>query len=161
MTDPVRAWIGLGANLGDARRALESAFEALARLPGSTLAGRSSLYRSAPVDAGGPDYLNAVAALDTTLAPEALLQALHAIEAQHGRDRPYHHAPRTLDLDLLLYGERVVHTPRLMVPHPRLHLRAFVLAPLLEIQPDLAHPELGSLRPWLDRSADQRVERLA
>jgi 2-amino-4-hydroxy-6-hydroxymethyldihydropteridine diphosphokinase len=161
MTDPVRAWIGLGANLGDARAALESAFEALARLPDSTLARRSSLYRSAPVDAGGPDYLNAVAALDTTLEPEALLQALHAIEAQQGRDRPYHHAPRTLDLDLLLYGERVVHTPRLTVPHPRLHLRAFVLAPLLELQPDLEHPELGSLRLWLDRSADQRVERLA
>ncbi len=113
------------------------------------------------MDAGGPDYLNAVAALDTTLEPEALLQALHAIEAQQGRDRPYHHAPRTLDLDLLLYGERVVHTPRLTVPHPRLHLRAFVLAPLLELQPDLEHPELGSLRLWLDRSADQRVERLA
>ena len=161
MTDPVRAWIGLGANLGDARAALESAFEALARLPGSTLARRSSLYRSAPVDAGGPDYLNAVAALDTTLAPEALLQALHAIEAQQGRDRPYHHAPRTLDLDLLLHGENVILSPTLTVPHPRMHLRAFVLAPMLELAPELVHPTLGPLLPWLARIAGQRLERLA
>lgn len=160
MTTPVRAWVGLGANLGDARRALESAFEALAQLPGTTLAARSSIYRSAPVDAGGPDYLNAVAALDTTLEPEALLRALHAIEAGQGRERPYHHAPRTLDLDLLLHGAHVIRLPALGVPHPRLHLRAFVLVPLLELAPDLSHPELGPLRPWLERIADQRVERL-
>lgn len=160
MTDPVRAWIGLGANLGDADAALESAFEALGRLPDTTLAGRSSFYRSAPVDAAGPDYLNAVAALDTTLEPEALLQALHAIEAQQGRDRPYHHAPRTLDLDLLLHGDRRIESRTLTVPHPRLHLRAFVLAPLLELAPDLVHPQLGPLCPWLSRVAGQRVERL-
>ncbi|HRM93720.1 MAG TPA: 2-amino-4-hydroxy-6-hydroxymethyldihydropteridine diphosphokinase, partial [Alicycliphilus sp.] len=98
------AWIGLGANLGDARAALRSAVQAMATLPGTRLLRVSSLYRSAPVDAGGPDYLNAVAELDTTLAPLELLHALQRIEQAAGRERPYRNAPRTLDLDLLLYG---------------------------------------------------------
>jgi 2-amino-4-hydroxy-6-hydroxymethyldihydropteridine diphosphokinase len=156
----VRAWVGLGANLGDARATIEAAFDALAGLPGTRLAARSALYRSAPVEAGGPDFVNAVAALDTPLPPLALLQALHAIEAGQGRERPYHHAPRTLDLDLLLHGKQVISTPVLTLPHPRLHLRAFVLLPLLELAPDLRHPTLGLLQPWLSRVAEQRVVRL-
>jgi 2-amino-4-hydroxy-6-hydroxymethyldihydropteridine diphosphokinase len=158
---PVRAWVGLGANLGEPQAALAAAFRALAALPGTALAARSSLYRSAPVDAGGPDYLNAVAALDTTLSAPELLQGLQRIEAAQGRERPFHHAPRTLDLDLLLYGAQVLDSPTLTLPHPRLHRRAFVLAPLLELAPALQHPLLGALQPWLARAADQRVQRLA
>lgn len=161
MNTETRAWIGLGANLGDAAATLGAAFSQLAQLPQSRLVARSALYRTVPVDASGPDYLNAVAGLDTTLSPAALLALLHDIERVHGRDRPFHHAPRTLDLDLLLHGDGVIRTPALCVPHPRLHLRAFVLAPLLEVAPALVHPELGPLAPWLARAADQGVMRLA
>ena len=160
MNTAQRAWVGLGANLGDARATLDAAFEALAALPGTVLAARSPLYASAPVDAAGPDYLNAVAALDTTLAPLALLQALQAIEQAHGRQRPYHHAPRTLDLDLLLHGDTVLNTPVLTLPHPRLHQRAFVLLPLLALAPGLAHPQLGPLQAWLPAVAGQRIRQI-
>lgn len=155
-----RAYVGLGANLGDPRAALESALLALAALPGTTLVARSSVYRTRPIDASGPDFLNAVVALDTTLPPAELLAALHRIEAAAGRKRPYTNAPRTLDLDLLLQGDLTIDTPELTLPHPRLHLRAFVLAPLLELAPGLVHPQHGPLRPWLERAAGQGVERL-
>jgi 2-amino-4-hydroxy-6-hydroxymethyldihydropteridine diphosphokinase len=139
-----RAYVGLGANLGDDLAAtLADAARRLAALPGSRLAALSSAWRSAPVDAGGPDFLNAVAALDTMLAPLDLLDALQAIEQAHGRERPYRNAPRTLDLDLLLHGDLVLVTPRLTLPHPRLAQRAFVLRPLLEIAPQLAHLAAG------------------
>lgn len=160
MTPVAWAWVGLGANLGDARAALDAAFEALAALPATQLVARSSTWRTAPIDSSGPDYLNAVAALDTQLPPEALLDAMQAIEAMHGRERPYPNAPRTLDLDLLLYGERIVDTPALTLPHPRLHLRAFVLEPLLELAPALVHPLLGPLQAWRERAAGQRAQRL-
>lgn len=130
------AWVGLGANLGDARAALAAAVRALAQLPGTRLHQVSSLYTSAPVDAAGPDYLNAVARLDTTLAPLALLHALQAIENAAGRERPYRNAPRTLDLDLLLYAGQRLDTPALQLPHPRMQERAFVLLPLAEISPE-------------------------
>lgn len=156
-----RAYVGLGANLGDAQGALATALRALAALPGTRVAAVSSIYRTAPIDSGGPDYLNAVAALDTSLEPEALLRALLAIEAAHGRQRPYQNAPRTLDLDLLLHGQHQVDTPTLVLPHPRLHLRAFVLRPLLEIAPLVAAPGLGALAAHLDQVADQRIERCA
>jgi len=155
-----RAWIALGANLGDARATLAAALDDLAALPHSQLAARSSCWRSAPVDAAGPDFLNAVAALDTALAPQDLLAALQAIEAAHGRERPYRHAPRTLDLDLLLYGDQLLHTPTLTLPHPRLHLRAFVLEPLAELAPGLSIPGLGPLQRWRAAAADQALERL-
>jgi len=135
-----RVFVGLGANLGDAQATLLAAFDALDKLPGTHCVARSSLYRSAPLDADGPDYVNAVAELRTKMQPQALLQALQDIEARFGRERPYHHAPRTLDLDLLRYGERQVATPTLTLPHPRLHERAFVLVPLAELAPDLAPP---------------------
>jgi 2-amino-4-hydroxy-6-hydroxymethyldihydropteridine diphosphokinase len=157
-----RAYIGLGANLGaDLPRTLSEALAALAALPGTRLAGVSGAYRSAPVDAGGPDFVNAAAALDTSLAPLDLLDALQRIEQIHGRERPYRHAPRTLDLDLLLQGGRQLQTPRLILPHPRLQQRAFVLLPLLELAPGLTVPGLGALADYLPRVADQRVERLA
>ncbi|MCC9595827.1 MULTISPECIES: 2-amino-4-hydroxy-6-hydroxymethyldihydropteridine diphosphokinase [unclassified Rubrivivax] len=156
----MKVWVGLGANLGDARAALAAACAALDGLPGTRLVRRSSLWRSAPVDAAGPDFHNAVAELDTTLAPAGLLAALHAIEAAHGRERPYRNAPRTLDLDLLFYGDEVIDTASLVVPHPRAHLRAFVLRPLLELEPGFEHPRLGPLVRWSAAAADQAIERL-
>jgi len=161
MSDPVRAYIGLGANLGDARAALDAAAAALAALPGTSGCARSSLYRSAPVDADGPDFVNAVVALDTALDASALLAALQAIEAAAGRERPYRHAPRVLDLDLLAHGDTRITTPALTLPHPRLQQRAFVLRPLLELAPDLVLPGLGRLADHLAATADQRIERLA
>jgi 2-amino-4-hydroxy-6-hydroxymethyldihydropteridine diphosphokinase len=150
-----RAYVGLGANLGaDLSAALTQAALSLEAWPGVRVAARSSLWRSEPVDAGGPDFLNAVVALDTTLAPLELLDALQAIESSHGRQRPYRHAPRTLDLDLLLYADLVLDTPRLTLPHPRLHERAFVLKPLLELAPALAPLARG------DGWQSQRIERL-
>ncbi len=155
-----RVFIGLGANLGDARATLKHALAAVAALPQTALVAQSSLYRTAPVQAIGPDFINAVAELRTALQPHALLRALQAIETAHGRVRPYRHAPRTLDLDLLLFGQRVLHGPGLEVPHPRLHERAFVLQPLLELAPGLLHPSLGRLQLLLADTADQPIERL-
>ena len=157
---PVSAFVGLGANLGDTARTLASALEALAALPETELQAASSLYRSAPVDATGPDYLNAAARLETALSPEELLRCLQAIELAHGRERPFVNASRTLDLDLLLYADLQIRSPHLCVPHPRLHQRAFVLQPLLELAPGLTAPGLGVLRPYLAAVSDQRVERL-
>ena len=154
------AFIGLGANLGDAAATLAAAFEALARLPQSRLVARSSLYLSQPVDADGPDYVNAVARVDTGLSPRQLLDALLAIEHDHGRARSHRNAPRTLDLDLLLHGERVIDEPGLVVPHPRLHLRAFALLPLAEIAPDAVVPAHGPVRGLLAAVAGQRIDRL-
>lgn len=157
---PDEALVGLGANLGDARATLLAAREALARLPGCRLLACSSLYRSAPIEAGGPDFLNAVALLHCRQAPAALLAALHAIEQAHGRERPYLNAPRTLDLDLLLHGQRHSADAALRLPHPRLHQRAFVLLPLLELRPALQVPGLGALAAQLPGVAGQRIERL-
>ena len=156
----VTAYVGIGGNLGDARATVLAAIDALAALPGCRLLQVSSCYRSAPIEAGGPDFVNVVAALATTLAPEALLTALQGIEQAFGRERPYRNAPRTLDLDLLLHGDAVRDTPVLTLPHPRLHQRAFVLQPLLEIAPALAAPGLGPLADRLAATADQRIERL-
>ncbi|VUZ27714.1 Uncharacterised protein [uncultured Comamonas sp.] len=128
-------YIGLGANLGDRGQALRSAVQALAGLPGTRLCGVSSLYRSAPVDASGPDYLNAVAVLETNAAPQDFLARLQALENAAGRQRPYRNAPRTLDLDILLWGDARLDTPTLTVPHPRMEERAFVLRPLAELAP--------------------------
>ncbi|WP_310460065.1 2-amino-4-hydroxy-6-hydroxymethyldihydropteridine diphosphokinase [Sphaerotilus sp.] len=127
------ACIGLGANLGHAAVTLDAACAALAALPETQWVAASGRWRSRPVDASGPDYLNAVACLRTRLSPEALLDALQAIENAHGRERPYPNAPRTLDLDLLLHGDLRCHTARLTLPHPRMTDRAFVLLPLLQL----------------------------
>ena len=154
------AYIGLGANLGEPEAALREAIEALAALPGSVLRASSSFYRTAPIDAIGPDFLNAVVHLDTRLAPHALLAALQRIEHGHGRERPYRNAPRTLDLDLLLYGAQVIDTPTLTVPHPRLHERAFVLRPLAEIAPLLTVPGRGRVADLLVPVAGQRIDKL-
>ena len=142
----MRALVALGANLGDAAASVRAAIEALARLPDTQLQARSSLYRSAPVDAGGPDYVNAVVALRTGLSAPELLAGLQRLEQAAGRQRPYRHAPRTLDLDLLLYGDAVIDVPGLRVPHPHLHERAFALVPLLDVWPDARIPGYGDAR---------------
>jgi len=156
----VRAWVGLGANLGDARATLEAAIEALAALPGTRLCARSALYRSAPLDAAGPEFVNAVAELVTALDPHELLARLHAIERHHGRVRPFRNAPRTLDLDLLLYGDAIIAAPDLEVPHPRLARRAFVLVPLAEMAPALVVPGLGPIAALLPSVQGQPVSRI-
>jgi 2-amino-4-hydroxy-6-hydroxymethyldihydropteridine diphosphokinase len=155
-----RAFIGVGANLGDARAAVDAAFEALAKLPRTSLHASSSIYRTAPIDSSGPDYLNAVVALDTELSAPDLLIELQRIELAHGRERPYRNAPRTLDLDLLTYGNASIDTPTLTVPHPRMQERAFVLAPLAEVAPDLVIPGHGRTTDLLMRIADQRIDKL-
>ena len=152
--DGVTAYVGLGANLGDARRAVQAALGALAKLSETRLTTVSPLYRSAPVDAHGPDFINAVAALHTRLSAPDLLAALQAIEHAAGRQRPYRNAPRTLDLDLLLYGDAHIQTAQLTVPHPRMAERAFVLKPLADIAPDRV------VSQDLARVAGQRIERL-
>ena len=153
----MRAYVGIGANLGDAAQTVRAAAERLRPLG---LRHLSSLYRSAPIDAAGPDFVNAVAELDCSLAPLELLQALQAIEQDFGRQRPYRNAPRTLDLDLLLHGEERLAGEALTLPHPRLHQRAFVLQPLLELVPDLVVPGLGPLANHLPAVAGQRLERM-
>lgn len=153
------AWIGLGANLGDAADTLRAALAALAATPGITHCEPSPFYASAPIDSSGPPYVNAVARLQTTLPPLALLDQLQAIEQHHGRLRPYRNAPRTLDLDLLLYDALTLDTPRLTLPHPRMHLRAFVLRPLADLAPALSLPQ-GSLQALLQACADQDIQPL-
>lgn len=155
------AYIALGANIGDPAATVRAAFAALSGLPGTSLTAASSLYRTAPVGlANQPDFINAVARVETTLEPRALLQALLALEADFGRVRLERNGPRTLDLDLLLYGDQVMDTPDLILPHPRLHLRAFVLAPLAEIAPDLAIAGRGTVAAWLPAVANQAIEKL-
>ena len=156
------AFIALGANLADPAHQIRAALESLSRLPDSRLLRASSLYRTAPVGvAGQPDFINAVALVETTLAPHELLAALFAIEAEFGRRRDYRNAPRTLDLDLLLYDELVLDGTELQLPHPRMHLRAFVLAPLLEIAPACVIPGRGTAAAWRPAVSMQPIEKLA
>ena len=155
------AYVALGANLDDPVAQIRAALEALTTLPETQLRARSSLYRTAPVGIHGqPDFINAVVELETSLAPQALLAALFAIEAQFGRRRDYHHAPRTLDLDLLLYADQIIDTPALQLPHPRMHLRAFVIAPLVEIAPECRIPGRGQAAAWLPAASMQHIEKL-
>ena len=154
MSSAVLAHVALGANLGDARATVSAAIAALDSLPQTRLLRASGLYRSAPWEASGPDFINAVAAVETGLDAHELLRALQALELQAGRERPYRNAPRTLDLDLLLYGDAVIDTPDLSVPHPRLRERAFVLLPLAEISPALVSAD------ELQAVAGQAIERL-
>ncbi|MDQ5946577.1 MAG: 2-amino-4-hydroxy-6-hydroxymethyldihydropteridine diphosphokinase [Pseudomonadota bacterium] len=156
-----RAFVALGANLVEPQTQVRAALAELARLPQSTLVAASSLYRTAPVGlAGQPDFINAVAALDTSLSPDDLLEALFAIERSFGRVRKEKNGPRTLDLDLLLYDNEIIDTPHLHLPHPRLHLRAFVVVPLAEIAPDCRLPGRGTVAAWLPAVANQQIERL-
>ena len=156
------AYVGLGANLGEPRRQLQAALQEMNSLPETRVAATSGFYRSAPVGyLDQPDFVNAVAEVDTGLSAEKLLEHLQDIEQKHGRERSFEGAPRTLDLDLLLYGDTVLASPRLTLPHPRMHERAFVLAPLTEIAPAAVIPERGTARALLAACQDQKLERFA
>jgi 2-amino-4-hydroxy-6-hydroxymethyldihydropteridine diphosphokinase len=156
-----RAFVGLGANLGDPAAQLGAALAAIDHLPQTRIAGTSSFYRTAPVGyEAQPDFVNAVAEIETTLSPPELLAALQGIESGAGRERSFRNAPRMLDLDLLLYDDRTIDAPGLQVPHPRMHERAFVLAPLVEIAPDVAIPGRDAAAALLIRLTDQRIEKL-
>lgn len=159
-TDLALAWIGLGANLGNPLVTLQMALRELAQADNVVVQATSPFYRTAPVDSSGPDYVNAVTRLATSLPPHALLALLQRVEQQHGRQRPYQNAPRTLDLDLLLYGDLRIDDDTLVVPHPRMHQRAFVLQPLLDIDPGIKIENLP-LHDWLARIGDtQPLQRL-
>lgn len=146
----VSTWIGLGSNLNDPETRIRTALEDLNKLEHCTLQAASSLYGSPPMGpADQPDYINAVARLTTTLSPDALLTALQEIEQRHARLRLQHWGPRTLDLDVLLYGQAVIDTTRLTVPHPGIAVRNFVLYPLAELDPDLVIPGLGVVEDLL------------
>ncbi|ARP91571.1 2-amino-4-hydroxy-6-hydroxymethyldihydropteridine diphosphokinase [Bordetella genomosp. 9] len=153
------AYLGLGSNLGDSAAQLRGAVEELRATAGVLACETSPFYRSDPVDAAGPDFVNAVARIETTLEPLALLDALQAIELAHGRMRPYRNAPRTLDIDLLLYDALRLSSPRLTLPHPRMRERAFVLMPLRDLAPDL-RLDGKTLDELLACCAGQSIERL-
>lgn len=156
------AFIGLGSNLKEPRAQVLRAMAGLAQLPHSRLLARSSLWRSAPVGyLDQPDFINAVVKLETALAPRELLEALLALEHDNGRTREFRNAPRTLDLDLLLYDDLQHHEHGLTIPHPQMHLRAFVLRPLLEIEPGCMIPGVGSAAEALQRCAGQDLEQVA
>jgi len=155
------AFIGIGANLGDARQTVKDAIVCLAQQVGITVLARSSLYRTAPVDASGDDYYNAVVKVLTTFNAPQLLRICHHIEDQFGRERPFRNAPRTLDLDLLLFGSEQYGTEHLVVPHPRLAERAFALVPLLELDPAVVIPGIGPAADCLPRISGQRLDKVA
>ena len=153
------AFVGIGSNLQDPLRQVREALAELDQLPHTHVVKRSSLYRTGPIGhAAQPDYINAVAQLETGLPAERLLAELQEIEKRHGRKRRFANAPRTLDLDVLLYGAARLSSPDLEVPHPRMHERAFVLKPLVEIAPDISIPGRGAAKDLLARCADQKVE---
>jgi 2-amino-4-hydroxy-6-hydroxymethyldihydropteridine diphosphokinase len=155
------AYVGLGSNLDEPENQVEQALLELDRLPHSRVVGRSSLYRSTPLGfTGQPDFINAVARLETGLAADRLLSDLQDIESRHGRARSFANAPRTLDLDLLLFEKLQLRTPRLTLPHPRMHERAFVLKPLVEISPELSIPGLGPAKNFLKSVENQTAEKI-
>jgi 2-amino-4-hydroxy-6-hydroxymethyldihydropteridine diphosphokinase len=155
------AYVGVGSNLEQPESHVRRALDELHKIRATQRRAQSSLYRSAPVGySAQPDFVNAVASVETGLSAEGLLAELQAIEDRHARERSFANAPRTLDLDLLLFGAARVRTPGLVVPHPRMHERAFVLQPLVEIAPDVEIPGCGLARALLARCNDQRIERL-
>jgi 2-amino-4-hydroxy-6-hydroxymethyldihydropteridine diphosphokinase len=151
-------YIGLGANLGSPRLTIEQAIGTLRTLDSLRLSGCSRLYRSAPIGATGPDFVNAVIRVQSAISAIDLLRALQQVERDAGRQRPYPNAPRTLDLDLLLVDQETIDHPDLQVPHPRMHLRAFVLAPLLELDPAIVIPGHGPARLLWANCLDQELE---
>lgn len=156
-----QVYLGLGANLGQAEATLLAAAATIAAWPEVQQARLSARYRSAPIDSTGDDYVNAVMSLQTSLPALTLLERLQALELQHGRERPYLNAPRTLDLDILMVAQQRCDSPRLALPHPRMLQRAFVLLPLLELAPELCLDDGSSLAAHLPGVADQAITRLA
>ena len=156
------AYIGLGSNLENPEAQVLQAMQALNRLPDTRIMARSSLYRSAPVGyLEQPDFINAVVRIETSLEPLALLQAMLALEQENGRTREFQNAPRTLDLDVLLYDNLQHHEHGLTVPHPQMHKRAFVLRPLLEIAPGCVIPGVGAAADAMKNCTEQQLEKLA
>lgn len=153
----VSAYIGIGGNLGDAVQTVKSAFTALENLPHTQLQAHSSLFVSTPVDAEGNDFINAVARIATELDASSLMAELQKIERTFGRERPFRNAPRTLDLDLLIYDQLQMASETLQLPHPRMSARAFVLLPLLELDPEIQIPGKGPARGYLPAVADQAI----
>lgn len=156
------AAIALGSNLDHPRAHVERAFAEIAGLPDTRVTARSALYRTAPVGPiDQPAFVNACARVETRLGAHALLEGLLGIERRHGRSRDVPNGPRTLDLDIILYGDAVIDEPGLTVPHPRAHERAFVLAPLVDVWPEARIPGKGQAAQWLARAAGQKIERIA
>lgn len=154
------AYVGVGANLGDAQQTVRAAIEAMTILAHTRVAACSSLFISAPIDAGGNNFVNAVAQLETDLTAQSLLDNLQRIELAFGRERPFRNAPRTLDLDLLIYDQLQMSSDTLQLPHPRMSDRAFVLLPLLELAPEIHIPGKGAARDYLPAVSGQTIERL-
>ena len=156
-----KAFIGFGGNIGDTRQLITDAIVCLALRSELQILAKSCFYQSAPVEATGGDYINAVVEIETELTPYGLLHVCQAIEQQFGRERPYSNAPRTLDLDILSFEGVTQNETELMLPHPRIIERSFVLLPLLEIAPDFFLPNLGELKAYLPNVAHQRIEKLS
>jgi len=155
-----RAFIGFGGNIGDTRQLITDAIVCLALRSELQILTKSCFYQSAPVEATGDDYVNAVIEIETQLTPYGLLHVCQAIEQEFGRERPYSNAPRTLDLDILFFEGVIQNETELMLPHPRIIERSFVLLPLLEIAPDFFLPDLGELKTYLPKVAHQKIEKL-
>ncbi len=157
-----QAFVALGSNLENPKAQVQKAFIALSHLPGTRLVKTSALYQTAPLDCidTAPDFINAVAELETALPPEALLDAILEIENSAGRERPYINAPRVLDCDLLLYGNMVINTEKLMLPHPRMQTRGFVLLPLFEIAPHLILPIHGKIAQLITPDLSSGIKKL-
>jgi 2-amino-4-hydroxy-6-hydroxymethyldihydropteridine diphosphokinase len=157
-----QAFVALGSNLENPKEQVQKAFIALSHLPGTRLVKKSSLYQTAPLDCidTAPDFINAVAELETGLPPETLLDAILEIENSAGRERPYINAPRVLDCDLLLYGNMVLNTRKLTLPHPRMHTRGFVLLPLFEIAPHLILPNHGKIAQLITPDLSLGIKKL-
>jgi 2-amino-4-hydroxy-6-hydroxymethyldihydropteridine diphosphokinase len=155
-----KAYIGFGGNIGDTRQIITDAIVCLALRSELQILAKSCLYQSAPVEASGGDYINAVIEVETELTPYGLLHVCQAIEREFGRERPYSNAPRTLDLDILSFDDVTQNETELILPHPRIIERSFVLLPLLEIAPDFFLPNLGELKTYLPKVAHQRIEKL-
>jgi 2-amino-4-hydroxy-6-hydroxymethyldihydropteridine diphosphokinase len=156
----VTAFIGIGSNLGDSLANVEAAIAQLDRLPDTRLTAQSSLFQTGPIDADGGDYINAAAQIDTGLPAADLLRELQALENASGRQRPYPNAPRELDLDLLLYGQQKINSDALTIPHPRLTQRAFVLIPLLQIDPFLEIPGKGPAHTFVPGVMQQSIRKI-
>ena len=154
------AFIGLGGNIGDTKQLIKDAIVCLAQHPELRILTRSCMYQSAPVDAEGDDFINAVISLETNLSPEELLSICQQVEQSFGRERPYLNAPRTLDLDVLAYDQLAIHNEALTIPHPRMIERSFVLYPLLEIAPDIDLPGFGKLTKYIPNVKHQRIEKV-
>lgn len=159
-TAEVSAYIGIGANLGNATDNVREALVALNTIEATRVTAQSSLFRTSPIDADGDDYVNAVARITTALPAEELLKALFKLEQTFGRERSYVNAPRTLDLDLLLYGERIIESASMTVPHPRMTTRAFVLIPLLQIDPFIDIPGRGAAHRFVPAVSDQAIQKI-